>query len=167
MEVELLTSEHEALTGRFKCGEDSLDVFLRKGALYYGDIGEAKTQVLIDTKHNKIVGYFTLKCSSIKISDEEISDEPRLIPGIEIARFAIDINYQDKDYGKFLFAYVLSFIKNIKENIAGVRIITLFAIHKPKVLRFYKGFEFKEADEDMEIFCTSENEGCVPMYLMI
>lgn len=30
MEVELLTSEHEALTGRFKCGEDSLDVFLKR-----------------------------------------------------------------------------------------------------------------------------------------
>jgi len=164
-ELASIDEQFVPLLKRFNCGEPSMDGFLKQWALEYDKIGEGKTFLLHDKAENLIVGYFTLKCSSISIFDEEMDEESRVLPAIEISRFAIDNKYQDMHIGTTVFAAVIHLINKLKEEFIGVRLITLFAIPNPKVIHLYKNFEFGDDSEGMEI--SKENPELVFMYRRI
>lgn len=161
---QIVSHEHKKLLRGFNCGVDSLDEFLRLHAIYYGEIGEGKTTVYIDDNVDKIIGYHTLKCSSIKINQPEMSENDRILPAIEIARLAIDRRYQKRWIGADILTLAISDINDIKNKFAGVMAITLFA--HPKAVGFYEKFGFEVMDNTMEIYRCYKDEGCICMYNM-
>lgn len=165
--VKLLTIEHLELTNKFKCGNKFLDQFLTYEGVYYGNTGEARTHILVNYDESQIIAYCTLKCSSIKVFNEKDPERPILVPAVEISRFATHETFQDQGNGKLLLAYALDLIRTIKETMAGVKIVIVFARNNEKVIGFYKGFEFEEASGDMDIYCIPENDDCIPMFLLI
>lgn len=164
IEVELLAEVHMPLVEDFDCGIESVNTYLKEFALKYAVIGEAKTHLVIDKKQNKLVGFFAIKCSSIKI-EPPLTPHPRLIPSVEISWFGVNAIYQKYGFGKKILAYIIDLINDMKANLLGVRMITLFAI--PNVVEFYNKIGFEEATEDVEIFCNPGNEGCIPMFLIL
>ncbi|SCM83744.1 hypothetical protein KL86SPO_70602 [uncultured Sporomusa sp.] len=142
-----------------------MDNFLKRWALMYDSIGEGKTWILHDKDNKSIAGFFTLKCSSIPIYDEEMGEEPKNLPAIEISRFAIEKKYQDKHIGTTVFTAIIYLINKLKEEFVGVRLITLFAIPNPKVIHLYKNFEFVDDSEGMDI--SKEDPDLIFMYRRI
>lgn len=106
IEIELLTIDEtpNGIIKRFNCGVGNLNDYLKYNAAEYDRIGEGKTTLLIDKTYNRVMGYFTIKCSSMSVEDPEMNPgQPRVIPGVEIARFAMDSRYQRKHIGSGLF----------------------------------------------------------------
>lgn len=157
-----ISKEYQPLFKKFKCNLPKMDAFLREQALYYNELGEGKTFLLIHD--NQVIGYFTLKCSAIQIFDKEMTEEPREFPAIEISRLAVNYRYQKQGYGEKILAHALTTILDIKSNYCGVRFVTLFSV--PDAVGFYEHtFEFEEAGEDVEIvYCEDSNKGCTYMY---
>lgn len=155
----------EKLLKRFRCKEESLAAFLSSCAVNYNNAGAGNTTVLLDIEKDRIIGYYTLKCSYVKVHDKEMSDYPRFIPAIEIARFAIDNRYEKKGFGKGLFSWVLERISDIITNHVGAQFMILFSL--PTVTEFYRKFDFKELDSTMAMYECKENEGCICMYSTI
>ncbi len=164
--VRTLCEEHTSLLNQFQCTEASMSMYLKKYALDYTNTGEGNTQLLIKDG-NEVVGYFTLKCTSLPIFEAEMSEEPKIYPAIEIARFAIHSNFTNKGIGSILMSYVLELIAILKKEVLGVRFTILFAINKEDVLSFYEKMGFKRIDDALDVTYTVENEGCIPMYLRI
>lgn len=164
VDLKLFTTRHKKLVREFNCGVVSVNSFLQDHALNYGKTGEAKTHLILDKQNKKLIGYFSIKCSSIKI-EPPITPHPRMIPAIEISWFGVSIDYQNLGFGKKILSYIIDFINKLKKRKLGVRLITLFAI--PNVVNFYEKIGFNKATEDVEIFCNPGNEGCIPMFFIL
>ena len=107
--------------------------------------------MLINEKQSRIIGYYTLSALSIPITDipqERISKGipyPH-IPAVLIGRLAIDTNFQNQGYGKFLIADA---IHKIKSTAVAAAILVLEA-KNDNAFSFYErlGFvEFKELEK--------------------
>lgn len=146
----------------FDCGQLNMNSFLKYHAINYHNWGEGNTKVIYNKDTKEIFAYYTLKCSAIDIEDPEMSNEPRLIPAIEISRFAVNKKYQHKGLGKIVFANIIKEITFVRKEYAAVKMITLFAI--PTAAGFYKQFGFKEFDNTFNIIPISDNDGCIGMY---
>lgn len=152
----------ENLLRRFSCKEDSLARYLKEFAKSYHNAGAGATNVVINQDNNEIIGYYTLKCSCVKVHDPEMSEEEKYFPAIEISRFAIKRTYEGKGWGKGIFSLALSEIDKLKKNSIGVQMIILFAL--PDVTGFYNKFNFKELDATMATYECKDNEDCICMY---
>lgn len=158
-----ISEEYQKLFKNFNCGISSMNEFLSGQALYYDSISEGKSFLLLDKENNQIISYFTLKCSSIQIFDEEMMEEPKVFSAVEISRLAVNQSYQKQGYGEKTLAHALEIVMTVKSNFCGVRFVTLFAI--PDAVNFYKHtFNFEEIEDGIEIYCNSENKDCIFMY---
>src|SRR5687768_11378724 len=89
--IEKLTKSHDL--GRFCCGQDSLDEWLKKYALSSQASESAKTYVV--TQDNAVIGYYTLMAGSIGVAEatgRAARGQPRagMVPVALLARLAID-----------------------------------------------------------------------------
>ena len=93
----------------FSCSVEPLENYFHRYVSQDVKKGLAKCFVLINEKQSRIVGYYTLSALSISITNipqERISKGipyPN-IPAVLIGRLAIDTNFQNQGYGKFLIA---------------------------------------------------------------
>ncbi|SFL65810.1 hypothetical protein [Pelosinus propionicus] len=142
--------------------------------------GEAITKVLVDTEKDCIVGYFTLKCSSLQweyedeFTNKEVKDA---LPAIEISRFAIDKNYQGKkcpivgyeelNFSDYLFDNIMDFIIIIRETFAGISGIILYSVDDAKALSFYKRQGFNEICGSYSVYEPTDTIDCIPMYKFV
>ncbi|HCL4455022.1 TPA: GNAT family N-acetyltransferase [Clostridium botulinum] len=161
--------KHLRIMGDFDCGlEEEMTVFLKNEALNYDENGEGNTFLILynNCKNQRtIIAYFTLKANIVKIKDEKYEGQIRIVPSLEIARLAIDKDYQNKGYGKKIMKYIITLANEIKEKIA-IKYIIVFSVES--ALKFYKEkFNFQEFEVNKDTFSDSDNEGCKPLYIVI
>lgn len=149
----------------FNCGNDSMNTYIHREALLNHALGEGITRVVLDENESDIIGYFTLKCTSIRIEDPGMSDEAREVPSIEISRLAVCESWQNGKNGFHLGTSLVGYIiSTIKEDIAskvGCRWIIIHAV-KEKVNWYQKDFDFEFFIDD-----TPDEYGTVSMFLDI
>lgn len=168
------------LLDRFDCiSEDkSMNEFLQKEAFNCHSEGKAITKIVFDKDQNDIIGYYTLKCSSLRlnIDKEDGTQEVFVEPAIEIARIAINKQYQGKEcnfknykkkkYAEFVYDHIMDDVEKIRDQYAGVTVITLFAVNDKKTLRFYDKLKFERVFGNQgakTVFKSTDNIDCIPM----
>ena len=110
--VVVLGPQHKEAKKYFKCGNDILNNYLAHFAL---QDQQKKLSVcfVLESPSQEIIGYYTLSASSIdakNTSDQRFmpfKTKYRTLPIILIGRFAIDLNYKRKGFGKKLLSDAL------------------------------------------------------------
>jgi|GEM_PF-2927474 hypothetical protein len=149
----------------FNCGNESMNAYIHREALLNHVLGEGITRVVFDEDEENILGYFTLKCTSIIVEDPEMDDGKREIPCVEISRLAVCLSWQNGANGFHLGTSLVGYIiATIKEEIAsrvGCRWITIHAV-KEKVEWYREQFNFDYVIDD-----TPDEYETVSMFLDI
>ena len=116
---------------QFSCGNEELDVFLKKYAAQNQRIDQSTTHVLVNTeRREEILGFITLCSSALSIEDLNPSDLGRLprypIPAIKIARLAVSSRFQGNKVGSALLGHAVRSALKVREDI-GVRALIVDA----------------------------------------
>uniref|UniRef100_Q0I507 N-acetyltransferase domain-containing protein n=1 Tax=Histophilus somni (strain 129Pt) TaxID=205914 RepID=Q0I507_HISS1 len=91
------------------CSVEPLENYFHRHVSQDVKKGLAKCFVLINEQQSRIVGYYTLSALSIPITDIPQERISKGIPypnisAVLVGRLAIDTNFQNQGYGKFLIA---------------------------------------------------------------
>jgi GNAT superfamily N-acetyltransferase len=141
--VEKLTVHHQVRD--FKCGKNSLDLFIRRDALRNQRVDSTQTYVVHQT--NVVMAYYSLAFSSVRLEDSPDSIQtampPRyLVPVMLFARFAVDKRMQGRGIGTALLKD--AFLRTVAASeIGGLAGILVDAIDD-KMVTFYKSYGFSE-----------------------
>ena len=125
--------------------------------------GRNTTHLFIDKKENRIMGFISLRSSTIFSTDEQkITGSPAM----EISVLAVDKDYERRGVGSTLIDYVLTQADTLHDHIMGLQYIILAA--DKIAVGFYEklGFERMERQYDQmpkEIW----NVNCVPMSMFL
>ncbi len=103
---ELLSKEslrHFMLVGDFCCGADNpLNTFLSDDAFDYAEEKQGHTYILMDNEYTCILAFYTIKGNAIHTFNID-TNEYMALPVVEIARIAVDFDFQGNGLGKILF----------------------------------------------------------------
>jgi GNAT superfamily N-acetyltransferase len=153
--VEKLAAHHQSR--EFKCGKNSLDLFIRKHALANQHVDSSRTYVIHQS--NVVLGYYSLVFSSVKLEEATVSVRDALpgnypVPVMLFARFAVQKQLQGHGIGKSLLKD--AFLRTIEASeIGGLAAILVDAIDD-QMVAFYQGFGF-------EICPVGERRLMIPM----
>jgi GNAT superfamily N-acetyltransferase len=141
--VEKLATHHQARD--FRCGKNSLDLFIRKHALANQSADSSQTYVV--HRENVVKGYYSLVFSSVKLEDAPATIHAALpgnypVPAMLFARFAVDKNFQGQGIGKSLLKD--AFLRTVAAaEIGGLAAILVDAIDD-KMVDFYQSYGFEK-----------------------
>ena len=134
--IELLDKSHNRT--EFDCGNDALNQYLQRTARQHNQKGISRTFVLIDSSQPQaIIGYFTLsicEVRSVKLPSNLAKKSPQTVPGVKLARLAVDKLHQGQGIGEILMIEAMTKAVNITDN-AGV--IGLFVDAKDERAKSY------------------------------
>lgn len=136
---EKLSSEHELL--QFRCGEPTLDDWLRRRALQNEETGASRTYVSCVEK--RVVGYYALAVGAVAHAEAPgriRRNMPDPIPVMVIGRLAVDQTVQGQALGPALLRDAVLRTLQAAE-IAGIRAILVHAISE-RAKRFYEKWGF-------------------------
>lgn len=154
--------EHFMLVGDFCCGADNpLNTFLSDDAFDYSEEKQGHTYILTDNEKTCILAFYTIKANAIHTFDV-YTNEYMALPVVEIARIAVDFDFQGNGLGKVLFYdYIIPKIKEVGKIIAIYGIIVFVESDNEQGIRFYNSLGFKRAnDETQNAVGDSYNEKC-------
>jgi GNAT superfamily N-acetyltransferase len=141
--VEKLAAHHHVRD--FKCGKNSLDLFLRKYALVNQRADSSQTYVVhLDYV---VMGYYSLVFSSINQESAPASIQAEMpanypVPVMLFARFAVDKKMQGRGIGTALLKD--AFLRTVEASeIGGLAAILVDAIDD-KMVEFYRKYGFKD-----------------------
>jgi GNAT superfamily N-acetyltransferase len=141
--VEKLSSQHQ--THHFKCGKNSLDLFIRKYALINQRADSSQTYVV--HQGGVVIGYYSLSFSSVRWEDAPLVIQAETpgnypIPVMLFARFAVHREFQGQGLGEALLRD--AFLRTIgASEIGGLAAILVDAIDE-KVVAYYTRYGFIE-----------------------
>ncbi len=141
--VEKLAAHHQVSS--FKCGRNSLDLFIRKWALVNQRADSSQTYVVHVS--NVVMGYYSLVFSSVKQEDAPIAIQTELpasypVPVMLFARFAVDRKLQGQGVGTSLLKD--AFLRTAEASeIGGLAAILVDAIDE-KMVEFYRNYGFSD-----------------------
>lgn len=162
LEERLDREKHFIEVGDFYCGaDDPLNTFLSDDSFKYDENKYGSTYLLKDRDSNCILGFYTIKVNGIQIYDSEES-EYNAVPAVEIARIAVQYEFQNNGIGKRMFYdYIFPKIKEVENKIAIKAIIVFVESDNEKGIRFYESIGFKKADDIVQkSIGESFNEEC-------
>ncbi len=136
---ELLAESH--LLESFRCGEDSLDDWLRRRARTNQASGASRTYVICEGA--QVVGYYALASGSITMDDAPgrfRRNMPDPIPVAVLARLAVDRTWRGKGIGRGLFRDAARRVAHAADVI-GIRGIVVHAISE-EARNFYVALGF-------------------------
>jgi GNAT superfamily N-acetyltransferase len=142
-QVEKLAFYHQVHD--FKCGKNSLDLFIRKYALVNQRADSSQTYVV--HQDNVVAGYYSLVFSSIKQEDSPVAIQASMPPNYPVpvmlfARFAVDRKMQGRGIGTALLKD--AFLRTVEASeIGGLAAILVDAIDD-KMVAFYQNYGFME-----------------------
>ncbi|AWX15139.1 GNAT family N-acetyltransferase [Mergibacter septicus] len=142
---ELLTHNHRL--DFFDCGEESLNIWLRRNALKNQQNQASRTFVIC--KENIVVGFYALAAGAVThqfASSTLRRNMPEPIPVVVLGRLAIDVKHQGKKLGAALLKDVVLRSKSISEQI-GVRALLVHALNN-KAKQFYLHYGFQPSPID-------------------
>lgn len=155
----------------FECREEEMSHFLKGEALAYDEEGEGNTFLVIDD-NDRICAYYTIKANSIQIVDDNSKhNKYRVFPAVEIARLAVDMDFEGQSIGSAILGVILDVVNGIKKHL-GIKFIYLYSL--PDSIRFYKTKnkaklkfkEFPKGTKCLEESCR-ENTGCTLLYVKL
>ena len=136
-----LTADHQ--TDAFKCGETSLDEWLKRRALLNQASGASRTFVVLDDNHT-VVGYYALAAGAVHHKDATRSirqNMPDPLPVMVLALLAVDLRAQGIQLGAGLLRDAVERSLAVAQN-AGVRALLVHALHdRAKQFYLYFGFQ--------------------------
>jgi GNAT superfamily N-acetyltransferase len=141
--VEKLAIHHKVRD--FKCGKNSLDLFIRKYALVNQRADSSQTYVV--HLENLVMGYYSLVFSSVRQEDspapiQSVMPASYPVPVMLFARFAVDRKMQGQGIGTSLLKD--AFLRTVEASqIGGLAAILVDAIDD-KMVAFYKNYGFEE-----------------------
>ena len=136
-----LTADHQ--TDAFKCGETSLDEWLKRRALLNQANGASRTFVVVDDNH-VVMGYYALAAGAVHHQDATRSirqNMPDPLPVMVLARLAVDLRAQGIQLGAGLLRDAVERSLAVAQN-AGVRALLVHALHE-RAKQFYLYFGFQ------------------------
>jgi len=136
---EKLRSEHDL--SEFKCGEPTLDDWLRKRAFQNEESGASRTYVACVDK--RVVGYYALAVGAVAHAEAPgriRRNMPDPVPVTVIGRLAVDRTVQGQALGPALLRDAV--LRTVQAaEIAGIRAILVHAISE-RATRFYEKWGF-------------------------
>ncbi|MEI6718944.1 MAG: GNAT family N-acetyltransferase [Betaproteobacteria bacterium] len=136
-----LTADHQI--DAFKCGETSLDEWLKRRALLNQASGASRTFVVVDENHT-VMGYYALAAGAVHHKDATRSirqNMPDPLPVMVLARLAVDLRAQGMQLGAGLLRDAVERSLAVAQN-AGVRALLVHALHE-RAKQFYLYFGFQ------------------------
>ena len=154
--------KHFVILGNFVCGaDDPLDRFLSDNAIEYDCQKMGNTYLIVEG--DEILAFYTIRVNGIQIQTEKDGcNEFEVLPMLEIARFAVNHDYQGHGLGKYVF-YEKVLPKAIQiSKIAAVQGIMAFVEpHNKRAITFYERVGFCPADSSVQKSITDIfNEEC-------
>lgn len=126
----------------FRCGEESLEVWLRGRARRNERSGASRTMVST-TREGRVAGYYCLSASSLERGDgppELAAGMPSSIPVVLLGRLAVDNAFQGCGLGVSLLQHATARALEAAETI-GIHAMLVHAINDD-VVPFYERFGF-------------------------
>ncbi len=157
MRIERLERKHRALCKDFQNAESSLVQYLRQFARQHDERHLlSSTFVAIDAQGGKerVAGYFSLTTVSVERSMlEQIENLEKLpnfpIPGVLLARLAVDERIQGQGVGKYLFREALGRTLNLcNEGTVRFRLFVTDAISEEAV-SFYEHYGLVRLSDEL------------------
>lgn len=134
--------DHHDVSG-FDCGEESLNLWLRRAGRYRRIRRPARTWLWVD-EDGSIAGYYAL--ASHRVRREEVPSRvgrggPAEIPAALLARLALDNRLRGQQLGPILVADALTRVV-AASRIVAARLVVVDALHE-KVAGFYEQLGFR------------------------
>ncbi len=180
--IQKLYDDNVYLIKDFVCGNDYIDEFLKKKAIYSR---ESTTHLILEKSSNLLLGFFSLSASGISFNMSEVNTlrekKNRFnISAVEIDFFAVNKPFQHMFYDEIsekekeeyflsdiLFEKIMEFILNLRESI-GFRSVVLYSVPNSKdsnkPLNIYERFNFVSFKDYMEQDRKRYLEGCIPLF---
>lgn len=143
--------EQAELCGRFTCGRDSLNEFLRDDASNFQKYGLSNTTLVFVQGDAEIAGYFSLSSASLRLTTMEAGElglpfeaEIKFFPAVKITKLAVATKYHRRGMGEQLVEAIEGLVYG---KAIATRILTVDAINEPEVLSFYKKAGFVDSME--------------------
>jgi GNAT superfamily N-acetyltransferase len=155
--IETLKQLH--VTGRFDCGKEPLNVFLKKYALQ-NQFSDAARTFVITLRDAHVAGYYCLAVSSVEYAEAPNRVVKGLarhrVPVIPVARLAVDNEFQGKGLGRALLKdAILRSVKISDEAAAGA---ILVHAKDDEAREWYKKADFEESPTDpYQLFFLMKN----------
>jgi GNAT superfamily N-acetyltransferase len=134
----------------FRCGVASLDTWLVEHAPGADAAGSARTYVVLDEEHDRVVGYYALTVASLE--REEATGRasrgmpPHPIPTMLLARLAVDDSVQGEGVGAMLLADAMQRTLLVAEE-TGIRLLLVHAVNED-ARNFYLHYGFEASPSD-------------------
>ncbi len=139
-------TEHDDTSG-FDSGENSLDDYLRKRALF--NHGQGASRCFVACSDSRVVGYYALASASIQqrdVAGKVRRNMPDPIPVILLSRLAVDRTEQGSGLGKGLLRDAI--LRSVEASeIIGVRALLVHALND-NARAFYAHFDFEPSPTD-------------------
>ncbi len=120
--IEPLNKSHNR--EQFDCGAEALNQFLRATARQHIQKGISRTFVLSEQDcPQNIIGFFTLtlcEISSEKLPSSFAKKYPLQIPGVKLARLAVDLQWQRQGIGEILMIEAMQRALLVADTAGGI-----------------------------------------------
>lgn len=147
-------NDEELIKGFSAKKGQGLERYLRYQAFPDEDSGTMRTYMIRNEKTGELAAYFSLKAGLVSTNEQDSSFD--VLPGVELANFAINDNYIDAHphfkgsgeiiFGKFVVPKVLEAAK-----IIGVRFIYIFSLPEDRLIEKYMEYGFQRLTPELEI----------------
>lgn len=140
---------------RFRCGEHTLDSYLKRHAMANDLAGLGSTYAAVEDGTQRVLGYVTLCASAIHFQHVPAHSLPRYpIPAVLIARLAVDRSVQKDGIGTHLMLYALRLVESVADRLA-VFAVTVDALTPGAKSWYQSRFGFTELlDDPLHLFVT-------------
>ena len=126
-----------------------LERYLKEDALQDEVNSLMRTYLVWHRFTGECVGYFSLKAGLVAINEQIMPDNSKVfdtVPGVELANFAIDEQFQQKyqlfGLGKILFRrLIVPFVLKLSKSL-GIYLIYIFALPQPRLIETYEKYGF-------------------------
>jgi len=127
----------------FDCGSTPLNLYLQRFALQTKNKNSSRTFILVDKQNpHLIIGFYTLVIAEVQcahLPDTYAKKYKPVMPGINLARLAVDERFKGRGYGELL---LMDALNNIKITAEKVGIAACFVDAKEGVGHFYIKYGF-------------------------
>ena len=169
---EKFTNKLAGLAFRFEvnplsCGNpEHFAQYIRFCAISDNKAGRSVTHVLLNKEKEVIVGYISLKASSL-LTEIEVRGKQVWTgePALEIAELAVHKNYERQGVGRALIDIAITVATQTNDIILGIRHLVLAA--DPKAVPFYERMGFSPIRDYFHIPQDAANAKCVPMFMQL
>jgi predicted GNAT family N-acyltransferase len=139
--IEPLGKHHDRAS--FSCGVESLDRYFKQQAGQDARKRVAAPFVLVEKNSSKVVGYYTLCATSIKIDELPIEIAKKLpkysdVPATLLGRLAVEQNFRNKGLGETLVMDAL--YRSLLSEIATMAVVV--SSKDDKARSFYEHYNF-------------------------